>query len=301
MSNMRYDREALVTVLVAHQRASVSHCLCGWNELGRSHPEHVASAYEEVAPASSPLAAGGETQYAMCSFNHGEQALARIYLSDGCLGRPDDRYQDVCIHHLVSCSPHGSMTVIGSYALNATVEDIRRFSRERVWPAPVPAAGALEAAALAWKVLVEKDRRDGALTAWDSGSWQAGYIAAAAEASTRIAALEAQVESLAFRLELASQASDGAQSRYLAASDGKRAAEVRNAALEALTRLRDNPYWTCHCASRAEGSDLSDEVGVESWQEGAVWPDPLTHDMRCPVNIAAEALAATAAEETKDG
>ena len=33
---------AATKVLVAHQRQTAQHCLCGWGELGRSHPEHVA-------------------------------------------------------------------------------------------------------------------------------------------------------------------------------------------------------------------------------------------------------------------
>lgn len=32
-----------VEVLVAHQRQTSQFCLCGWGELGKSHPEHVAA------------------------------------------------------------------------------------------------------------------------------------------------------------------------------------------------------------------------------------------------------------------
>lgn len=42
-----YDREVLVTVLVYHYRNDNSSCGCGWAELGRSHPEHVANVYEQ--------------------------------------------------------------------------------------------------------------------------------------------------------------------------------------------------------------------------------------------------------------
>lgn len=35
-------------VLSAHQRFDVGGCLCGWNELGKSHPRHVADALNDV-------------------------------------------------------------------------------------------------------------------------------------------------------------------------------------------------------------------------------------------------------------
>jgi hypothetical protein len=41
-----YDRSVLVDVLVYHYRRDDSSCGCGWAELGRSHPEHVADVYE---------------------------------------------------------------------------------------------------------------------------------------------------------------------------------------------------------------------------------------------------------------
>lgn len=44
-----YDHEKLVEVLVYHQRASASHCACGWSELGHSHAEHVVDVYEAAA------------------------------------------------------------------------------------------------------------------------------------------------------------------------------------------------------------------------------------------------------------
>jgi hypothetical protein len=44
-----YDREALVQVLVQHQRMTSQFCLCGWGELGKSHPAHIADAYEAAA------------------------------------------------------------------------------------------------------------------------------------------------------------------------------------------------------------------------------------------------------------
>lgn len=41
-----YVRSVLVEVLVYHYRTDTSGCGCGWAELGRSHPEHVADVYE---------------------------------------------------------------------------------------------------------------------------------------------------------------------------------------------------------------------------------------------------------------
>ena len=35
--------EAAEWVLIEHQRQSNSACLCGWSELGRSHPGHQAA------------------------------------------------------------------------------------------------------------------------------------------------------------------------------------------------------------------------------------------------------------------
>lgn len=42
-----YDRAMLVHILVYHYRDSIKGCGCGWSELGRSWPEHVATVYEE--------------------------------------------------------------------------------------------------------------------------------------------------------------------------------------------------------------------------------------------------------------
>lgn len=43
----RYDRAVLVDVLVYHARTETSGCRCGWGDLGRSFPEHVADIFEE--------------------------------------------------------------------------------------------------------------------------------------------------------------------------------------------------------------------------------------------------------------
>ena len=42
-----YDRNVRVEVLVYHYRRDMKGCGCGWAELGRSHPEHVADVYEQ--------------------------------------------------------------------------------------------------------------------------------------------------------------------------------------------------------------------------------------------------------------
>ncbi|MDQ1053190.1 hypothetical protein QE394_001118 [Arthrobacter sp. SORGH_AS 212] len=36
--------KTIAEVLIEHQRQSSSACLCGWSELGRSHPGHQAAA-----------------------------------------------------------------------------------------------------------------------------------------------------------------------------------------------------------------------------------------------------------------
>lgn len=47
MSDLIYDRETLVTILVYHYRKNDASCGCGWGVLGQSHSEHVADIYEE--------------------------------------------------------------------------------------------------------------------------------------------------------------------------------------------------------------------------------------------------------------
>lgn len=43
---MVYERETLIRVLIYHQRARDSGCICGWRELGRAHAEHIVGVYE---------------------------------------------------------------------------------------------------------------------------------------------------------------------------------------------------------------------------------------------------------------
>lgn len=48
---MIYDRNALMTVLAYHRPNDDSSCLCGWQDLGRLHPAHVADVYEQTVGA----------------------------------------------------------------------------------------------------------------------------------------------------------------------------------------------------------------------------------------------------------
>jgi len=57
----------MAEVLTAHQRQNAGSCLCGWAELGKSHPEHQAAMlsaaeFEEAADArpADPLTAAAE-------------------------------------------------------------------------------------------------------------------------------------------------------------------------------------------------------------------------------------------------
>lgn len=47
IKEVKYNRMVLVEILVYHYRKDISGCGCGWAELGRSHPEHVANIYED--------------------------------------------------------------------------------------------------------------------------------------------------------------------------------------------------------------------------------------------------------------
>ena len=40
--------EAAEAILVAHQRRDIRSCLCGWSELGRSHPRHQVAMLREA-------------------------------------------------------------------------------------------------------------------------------------------------------------------------------------------------------------------------------------------------------------
>jgi len=44
---MTYVRKLLVEILIYHWRTTSSGCGCGWAELGKSHPEHIADVYEQ--------------------------------------------------------------------------------------------------------------------------------------------------------------------------------------------------------------------------------------------------------------
>lgn len=47
MTEVLYDRRALVETLIYHWPMENNSCLCGWAKLGRAFPEHVADVYEE--------------------------------------------------------------------------------------------------------------------------------------------------------------------------------------------------------------------------------------------------------------
>lgn len=51
-SDIAYDREVFVNILIYHYRTNNSGCGCGWGQgqiehLGKSWPEHIATVYEE--------------------------------------------------------------------------------------------------------------------------------------------------------------------------------------------------------------------------------------------------------------
>jgi hypothetical protein len=41
--------ETAEAILIAHQRRDVRGCLCGWSELGKSHPRHQVAMLREAA------------------------------------------------------------------------------------------------------------------------------------------------------------------------------------------------------------------------------------------------------------
>jgi hypothetical protein len=41
------EKNILEEILVYHYRKDIGGCGCGWAELGRSHPKHVVSVYED--------------------------------------------------------------------------------------------------------------------------------------------------------------------------------------------------------------------------------------------------------------
>jgi hypothetical protein len=43
---VHYHRDLLVLVLTYHQATETSGCICGWENLGASHPEHVVDVFE---------------------------------------------------------------------------------------------------------------------------------------------------------------------------------------------------------------------------------------------------------------
>lgn len=47
-----------------------------------------------------------------CTFGDKSPAVARFILSDGCFGRPHDREQYLCMQHLVTSEPLGTMQLV---------------------------------------------------------------------------------------------------------------------------------------------------------------------------------------------
>lgn len=41
--------QAAEAILIAHQRRDIRGCLCGWSELGKSHPAHQVAMLREAA------------------------------------------------------------------------------------------------------------------------------------------------------------------------------------------------------------------------------------------------------------
>lgn len=53
--------ETAETILVAHQRLDITGCVCGWSELGKSHPKHQVAMLHEAGlrlAHEDPVAAG---------------------------------------------------------------------------------------------------------------------------------------------------------------------------------------------------------------------------------------------------
>lgn len=58
-----------------------------------------------------------------CTFGEAVPAVVHVALSNGCVGRPDDREQDLCLHHALRAMPHGTMTIMGDYTANQAEGD----------------------------------------------------------------------------------------------------------------------------------------------------------------------------------
>jgi len=47
----------------------------------------------------------------------GQEAVAFVKLSHGCVCRPDDRFQNLCEQHVHRCTPLGTMAVTPLYGM----------------------------------------------------------------------------------------------------------------------------------------------------------------------------------------
>lgn len=67
----------------------------------------------------------------------GAEAIARFELSAGCVARPGDREQDLCLHHTMRAEPLGSMKLLWDYTKDA------QFSYVEGWVKSDPELGVL--------------------------------------------------------------------------------------------------------------------------------------------------------------
>jgi len=49
-----------------------------------------------------------------------DEAIARAGFSDGCFCYPNDREQDLCLHHYMRATPLGDMSMIEDYSIGET-------------------------------------------------------------------------------------------------------------------------------------------------------------------------------------
>lgn len=81
---MDYNREILVEILVYHYRTNNSGCGCGWAELGKSHPEHVADVYEAsvLAHDFAPYQSAIKLHEFLFDINLWDQEMQSLYHQD---------------------------------------------------------------------------------------------------------------------------------------------------------------------------------------------------------------------------
>jgi hypothetical protein len=50
-----------------------------------------------------------------CRFNHDDEVVVKVALSDGCMCYPEDKFQDLCYYHYMKSTPLGSMKIVKEY------------------------------------------------------------------------------------------------------------------------------------------------------------------------------------------